>query len=55
MYDAVSSELSEVNSILGEINSLMNINSYGSAVSTEKWEHVVLSNVEWLQIQRSSL
>lgn len=36
MYDAVSSELSEVNSILSEINSLMNINSYGSTIPSEK-------------------
>lgn len=36
MYDAVSSELSEVNSILSEINSLMNINSYGSSIPSEK-------------------
>ena len=36
MYDAVSSELSEVNSILSEINSLMNINSYGSSIPLEK-------------------
>ena len=36
-YDAVSSELTEVKSILGEINALMNMNSYGPSNNAEKW------------------